>query len=77
MDIFEEVCGIIRTSLSLSEDTVLTEETQTEDINADSLDMVEIVMEIEDEYGIEIPDEDLDRFRNIGDIVSFVSSQVN
>lgn len=77
MDIFEEVCGIIRTSLSLSEDTVLTEETQTDDINADSLDMVEIVMEIEDEYGIEIPDEDLDRFRNIGDIVSFVSSQVN
>ena len=77
MDIFEEVCGIIRTSLSLSEDTVLTEETQTDDINADSLDMVEIVMEIEDEYGIEIPDEELDRFRNIGDIVSFVSSQVN
>ncbi len=77
MDIFEEVCGIIRASLSLNEDTVLTEETQTEDINADSLDMVEIVMEIEDEYGIEIPDEELDRFKNIGDIVSYVSSKVN
>ena len=77
MDIFEEVCGIIRTSLNLSEETVLTEDTQTEDINADSLDMVEIVMEIEDEYGIEIPDEELDRFRNIGDIFSYVSSKVN
>lgn len=77
MDIFEDICGIIRTSLNLSEEAVLTEETQTEDINADSLDMVEIVMEIEDEYGIEIPDEELDRFRNIGDIVSYVSSKVN
>ena len=77
MDIFEEVCGIIRGSLNLDEDVVLTEETQTEDINADSLDMVEIIMEIEDEYGIEIPDEELDKFGNIGDIVSFVSSQIN
>lgn len=77
MDIFEEICSIIRSNLDIDEERPLTGETQTEDINADSLDMIEIVMQIEDEYGIEIPDEALDEFRCIGDIVEYVSSRIN
>ena len=46
------------------------------DLEADSLDAVEIIMAIEDEYDIEIPDEDAERFQTIGDIVSYVEKAI-
>jgi len=45
------------------------------DLEADSLDAVEIVMAIEDEFGIEISDEDAEQFKNIGDIAKYVESR--
>ncbi len=45
-----------------------------DDLEADSLDAVEIVMSIEDEFGIEIPDEDAESFKNVGDIVNYIEA---
>ncbi len=70
---FEKVKEIIVEQLGLEESQEIKRETSLiNDLEADSLDAVEIVMAIEDEFGIEIPDEEAEGFKNIGDIVDFV-----
>ncbi len=59
----EDVEGILRTTSLMG------------DLEADSLDAVEIIMAIEDEFGVEIPDEMAEGFKNIGDIVDYVEAQ--
>ncbi len=72
---FEQVKKIIIDELALDEDTVITATTSLMgDLEADSLDAVEIIMAIEDEFGIEIPDEDAEGFKNIGDIAKYVET---
>lgn len=72
---FERIKEIIIDQLALDESTVITMDTVlTEDLEADSLDAVEIIMSIEDEYGIEIPDDVATEFKSIKDIVDYVDS---
>lgn len=72
---FEEICEIISSVLEL-EKTELSEGTQPiEDLGANSLDIVDIVSEIEDRFGITILDEDILEFKTIGDIASYVKSK--
>ncbi|MDM8534218.1 acyl carrier protein [Clostridiaceae bacterium HSG29] len=72
---FEQVKKIIIDELALDEDVVITATTSLmNDLEADSLDAVEIIMAIEDEFGIEVPDEDAEGFKNIGDIVKYVET---
>lgn len=72
---FERIKEIIIDQLALDESTVITLDTAlTEDLEADSLDAVEIIMSIEDEYGIEIPDDVATEFKSIKDIVDYVDS---
>jgi acyl carrier protein len=52
------------------------ETSMMKDLEADSLDAVEIMMALEDEFGIEIPDEDAEGFKNIGDIVKYVEGKI-
>ena len=73
--IFEKVVEIIAEQLGVGDAKKITETTSLmDDLDADSLDAVEIVMSIEDEFGIEIPDEDAEGFKNIGDIVSYIDA---
>lgn len=72
MSTFEKACGIISEQLGLSADFDFSEETTWEEINADSLDLVEIVMSIEDEFRIEIDDDAVSSMRNMGDLVAFI-----
>lgn len=72
MSTFEKACGIISEQLGLSADFDFSEETTWEEINADSLDLVEIVMSIEDEFQIEIDDDAVSSMRNMGDLVAFI-----
>lgn len=66
---FEKVKEIIIDQLGLDADVVITEATSLmADLEADSLDAVEIIMALEDEFGVEIPDEEAENFKNIGDI---------
>lgn len=71
--IFEKIREIIAEQLGIEDDSRITLETSlTKDLEADSLDAVEIVMAIEDEYGIEVPDEEAEKFQLVGDLVRYV-----
>lgn len=71
--VFDKTKEIIIEQLGLEEDVVIVEKTSlVDDLEADSLDAVEIIMALEDEFDIEIPDEDAEKFANIGDIAKYV-----
>lgn len=77
IEMFERVRDIIAEELDLDEVESITLETSLmKDLEADSLDAVEIMMALEDEFEITIPDEDAESFENIGDIVKYVESKV-
>lgn len=69
---FEKIKEIIVEQLGVDESEVNMETHLMKDLEADSLDAVEIIMAIEDEFEIEVPDEDAEKFQSIGDIVKFV-----
>lgn len=72
---FDKVKEIIVEQLGLEESQEIKRETSLiNDLEADSLDAVEIIMAIEDEFGIEVPDEEAEGFKNIGDIVDYVEN---
>lgn len=74
---FEKVADIIREQLGLDDDVVIEKTTSLmNDLEADSLDAVEIIMALEEEFDIEIPDEDAEGFKNIGDIVAYIEQQL-
>ncbi len=69
---FEKVRDIICDQLSVDESLVLPETHLMKDLEADSLDAVEIIMAIEDEFDLEVPDEDAEKFQIVGDIVKYI-----
>lgn len=72
---FEKIRSIISEQLSIDDvDTITLDTSLTEDLEADSLDAVEIIMALEDEFGIEIPDEEAEHFKTIGDICKFIEN---
>ncbi|MBM7615256.1 acyl carrier protein [Alkaliphilus hydrothermalis] len=72
---FQKVVEIIADQLGLDDVESIERTTSLmNDLEADSLDAVEIIMAIEDEFGVEIPDEEAENFKNIGDIVDYVES---
>ncbi len=74
--IFEKVVNIIAEQLGVDDIESITMETSMmKDLEADSLDAVEIMMALEDEFGITVPDEDAEKFKNIGDIVKYVEEK--
>ncbi|CAM2077262.1 MULTISPECIES: acyl carrier protein [Clostridia] len=73
---FEKIREIIADKLSINEDEITMDSAFLEDLNADSLDIVELIMALEDELDMEIPDEDAENFVTVGDVVKFVKSHV-
>lgn len=71
MDIFAKVKELVLTRFSLEEDDIALD-TSFESIGADSLDIVELIMEIEEEFEIEIPDEDIKKMSTVGDMVEYL-----
>ena len=67
-----KVKDIIVEQLGVSADQVKPEAKFIEDLGADSLDTVELVMAFEEEFGIEVPDEDAEKLQSVGDVVSYV-----
>ncbi len=71
----EKIADIIREQLNL-EDIEITEETSfKDDLQADSLDLFELVMAFEEEYGIEIPSEDLEKLVTVADVMEYIKEQ--
>lgn len=73
--IFEKVKAIVAEQLGAEEEDIKLETSMMKDLDADSLDAVEIIMELEDEFEIEIPDEDAEAFNSIGEIVEYIESK--
>ena len=70
--VFEKVRDIICEQFEADPDAVTPETLLAEDLDADSLDMVDLVMTFEDEFQIEVPEEELARIKTVGDIVQYI-----
>lgn len=71
-EIFEKLKNIVVNELGASEENVTMEATFVDDLAADSLDIVELVMNIEEEFDLEIPDTDAEKIVTIGDVVKYI-----
>ncbi len=73
---FERVKAIIVEQLQVNGDEVTENASFQEDLGADSLDVVELVMALEEEFGIEIPDEDAEKIRTVGEAVQYIEQRL-
>ena len=76
-DHYEKMKEIIVHKLGVDEKKITKEATFIDDLGADSLDTVEIIMDFEEEFGVEIPDEDAENLLSVGQAVDFISIKVN
>lgn len=74
--VFERIKQILVDQLDLDEGKITLEADIVDDLEADSLDVVDLVMTIEDEYGLEVPDDQIEAFRTVGDIVRYIEENV-
>ncbi|MFB0917514.1 MAG: acyl carrier protein [Clostridiaceae bacterium] len=73
--VFEKISEIIADKLGLSADEIKMD-SSFEDLGADSLDIVELIMAIEDEFGIQVSDEEAEKAKTVGDVVNYISTLV-
>lgn len=73
--VFEKVKTILVDQLDVEEETVTMESVISDDLGADSLDVVDMVMSLEEEFDIEIPDEEIENMKTVGDVVRFIESK--
>lgn len=74
--VFEKVRDILSEQLDVDEEKVTMEANITDDLGADSLDIVDLVMSLEEEFDVEVPDEEVENIKTVGDIVKFIESHV-
>ena len=70
--VFEKVRDILVDQLDVEEEKVTMEASVTEDLGADSLDFVDLVMSLEEEFDVEIPDDQVENINTVGDIVKYI-----
>ncbi|RKX58483.1 MAG: acyl carrier protein [Thermodesulfobacteriota bacterium] len=76
MSVEEKVIEIISEKLNLSKDQIKPEASFVEDLGADSLDLVELVMAMEEAFGMEVPDEEAEKLRTVKDVIDYVKAKV-
>lgn len=74
--ILEKVKAILSEQFDAEEDTITPETNIADDLGADSLDVVDLLMSIEDEFEIEIPDEEVENIRTVGELVKYIEDHV-
>lgn len=75
MSVEEKVVGIVSEQLSVPKEEIARESSFVDDLKADSLDVVELVMEFEDEFEITIPDDDYEKIRTVGDAIDYIEEK--
>ncbi len=76
MNLEERVKEIIAEQLGVEKEKITPESKFIEDLGADSLDVVELIMAFEEEFGIEIPDEDAEKIQTVGDVIKYLQEKV-
>ena len=76
MSVEDKVIGIVSEQLSVPKEEVSRESSFVDDLKADSLDVVELVMEFEDEFEVTIPDDDYEKIRTVGDAVGYIEERI-
>ena len=74
-DTFETVKNLVVEQLSVNPEQVTREAEFIKDLNADSLDMVELVMACEEKFGVEVPDEEAEKLKTVGSVVDYIDSK--
>ncbi|MFH1519115.1 MAG: acyl carrier protein [Candidatus Omnitrophota bacterium] len=77
MGVDEKVKNIISEQLGVKKEEIKPESSFIDDLGADSLDTVEVVMALEEEFGIEIPDEDAEKIANVGDAIKYIEGKTS
>jgi acyl carrier protein len=72
--VLEKVKSILADQFDVEEDTITEETSLQDDLGADSLDVVDLLMSIEDEFEIEVPDEDVENIKTVGELVAYVEA---
>lgn len=75
--IFEKIQKIIAEELCVEKDRITLQADFMEDLEMDSLDVVEIVMSLEDEFGVEIPDGDIEGIKTVEDLVNYLANKLD
>lgn len=76
-ELFDKVKAIVAEQLSIEDESQITPEASfINDLQADSLDIVELVMALEEEFDVEIPDEDAEKIQTVGDAVEYIKNHV-
>jgi acyl carrier protein len=76
MDAKARIVEIIKEELDVEESEIKPEASFADDLGADSLDTVELLMAIEEEFGIEIPDEDAEKAKTVGDVINYINDRL-
>jgi acyl carrier protein len=72
--VFEKIRAILCEQLDLEESAVTMDSNIAEDLGADSLDVVDLIMSIEDEFAIEVPDDQIENIKTVGDVVNYIEN---
>lgn len=75
MDIVEKVTAIVAEKLGVDKAEVTPDAVFIDDLGADSLDLVELIMAMEEEFGFEIADEEAEKLRTVGDVINFIKAK--
>lgn len=72
--VFEKIRAILCEQLDIDEDQVTMDSNIAEDLGADSLDVVDLIMSIEDEFELEVPDDQVENIKTVGDVVNYIEN---
>ena len=74
--VLEKVKMILSSQFDVEEDSITPENNIADDLGADSLDVVDMLMSLEDEFDVEIPDEEIERIRTVGELVAYIEENM-
>ena len=74
--VLEKVKAILSSQFDVEDDSITPETNIADDLNADSLDVVDLLMSLEDEFDVEIPDEQAEHIRTVGELVSYIEENM-
>lgn len=74
--VFDKVRTIVSNQFDVDEDTITLDTNIADDLGADSLDVVDMLMSLEDEFDVEIPDDEIEKIRTVGDLVTYIEENM-